>query len=99
MPLAFRNIDVLPAEEPGINGPGPGPTIARVAPRVANMMGIQGSPAREKAIHNSARATTAPVTGVHKPTRRSIARTGCNDWRGHGCKLMCFTKVDDPIMN
>jgi len=50
----------------------PGPTIARVAPMVANMMGIQGSPPREKAIHTSAMATKPPVTGVHKPTRRSI---------------------------
>ena len=49
----------------------PGPTIARVAPRVANMMGIQGSPGREKAIHTSAMASKAPVTGVHNPTRRS----------------------------
>jgi len=50
----------------------PGPTIARVAPSVANMTGIHESPERENAIHTSARATTVPVTGVHKPTRRNI---------------------------
>jgi len=50
----------------------PGPIIAKVAPRVAKMRGFQGSPAPEKTIQTSTPATTAPATGVHKPTRRSI---------------------------
>jgi hypothetical protein len=54
----------------------PGPTIANVAPRNPSMTGIQGSPKCEKypskAIHTLTMATSAPATGVHRPTRRSI---------------------------
>lgn len=50
----------------------PGPTIAKVAPRAASIMGVHGSPEREKAIHTSTAATRVPATGVHKPTRRRV---------------------------
>jgi len=50
----------------------PGPIIARVAPRVARTMDIEGPPPPEKTIHSSLAATTAPTTGVHRPARSSI---------------------------
>lgn len=50
----------------------PGPTIAKVAPRIASIRGTSGSPTRNKTIHSSTMVTSAPPTGVHKPTRRSI---------------------------
>ena len=50
----------------------PGPIIAKVAPRVANMMGMNGLSGREKAIQTSTMATSVPAIGVHKPTRRGI---------------------------
>ena len=50
----------------------PGPIIAKVAPRVANMMGMNGLAGREKAIQTSTMATSVPAIGVHKPTRRGI---------------------------
>jgi len=37
---AFRDIEALSAEEPGIEGTGPGRTIAKAAPMAAKMNGI-----------------------------------------------------------
>ena len=45
----------------------PGPIIARVAPKVANMIGIPRLPALEQTIHSSAIATTVPAIGVNAP--------------------------------
>jgi len=50
----------------------PGPIMAAVPPRVASMIGIEGSPTQVKAIHSSTTATKVPTSGVHMPTRRSI---------------------------
>ena len=50
----------------------PGPIIAKVAPRIASIMGTNGSPTRDTTIHSSTMVTRTPPTGVHKPTRRSI---------------------------
>jgi len=50
----------------------PGPTIAKLAPKAASMMGIHGSPGYEKAIHNSAIVSRHPASGVHKPTRTRV---------------------------
>jgi hypothetical protein len=54
----------------------PGPTIVKMTPRTACVMAIHGSPVceknPEKAIHTLTTAASAPATGVHKPTRRSI---------------------------
>ena len=51
----------------------PGPIIAGVPPRVANKIGAQGSPIWVITTHSSKMATSAPTTGVQRPTRRSIA--------------------------
>ena len=53
----------------------PGPTIARLAPNAASMIGGQGFPGLEYAIHASTRTTRTPATGVHKPARRRIPAT------------------------
>ena len=50
----------------------PGPTIAKLTPRTATMIGIHGSPGYENAIHTSAMANRHPANGVHKPTRRRV---------------------------
>jgi len=50
----------------------PGPSIAKAAPRVPNRRGIDRSPGREIAIHNSMIATSTPVMGVHRPIIRSV---------------------------
>ena len=71
----------------------PGPIIAKVAPRVANMMGINELPGREKATQTSTIATSVPTAGVHKPKRRAIhapapiicGRIGANC--GPGCGI------------
>jgi hypothetical protein len=49
----------------------PGPIIANVAPKVANMRGIPPS-ALEKATHISTAAINVPQNGVHKPRSRNI---------------------------
>ena len=56
----------------------PGPIIARVAPKVANTIGVPRRPALEQTIHNSTIATIAPAIGVHKPTRSSIPAAAAN---------------------
>jgi hypothetical protein len=54
----------------------PGPTIAKMAPRTACMMGTHGPPESEscadKATHTLTTATSPPATGVHRPIRRSM---------------------------
>lgn len=50
----------------------PGPTIAKVAPRMAIIIDIAGSPALDKLIQISTMAIKVPATGVHKPTRINI---------------------------
>jgi hypothetical protein len=50
----------------------PGPIIAKVPPRVANMMATNELSGREKATQTSTIATSVPTAGVHKPTRRAI---------------------------
>ena len=50
----------------------PGPIIANVAPRAANISESRGSSTRDKTTHSSTMVTSAPPTGVHKPTRRRI---------------------------
>ena len=51
----------------------PGPIIARAAPRVACIVGIQGSPEceekRASAIHNLTIVTMTPTSGVHNPAK------------------------------
>jgi hypothetical protein len=53
----------------------PGPIIAKAAPSTACITAIHGSPecerSREKATHRLTMAAKDPVTGVHRPTRRS----------------------------
>jgi hypothetical protein len=56
----------------------PGPIIARVALKVAKMIGIPELPALEQTIHSSAIVIIVPATGVHKPTRSSIPATAAN---------------------
>ena len=48
----------------------PGPTIAKLTPRTASMIGIHGSPGYENAIHTSAMANRQGVMG------RQIAPVG-----------------------
>ena len=50
----------------------PGPTIAKLTPRTASMIGIPGSPGYDNAIHTSAMANRDPANGVHKPTRSRV---------------------------
>jgi len=50
----------------------PGPIIAVVAPRVASVIEIQGSPAQATVTHNSIAAINVPVTGVQRPARRKM---------------------------
>ena len=50
----------------------PGPIIAKVAPRIANMIEMSGLLECEKTIHVSTTALRVPATGVHKPRRSSI---------------------------
>jgi hypothetical protein len=59
----------------------PGPIIAKVAPRIAKIMGIKGSPAPKKAIQISTIATSVPTTGVHRPTRRNNPAPGSDHLR------------------
>jgi hypothetical protein len=72
--LVFGKIDVLPAESPGIDGPGP--IIAKAAAKTACARATHGSPEcaenREIAIHTLAAAASTPATGVNAPTSRSI---------------------------
>jgi hypothetical protein len=56
----------------------PGPIIARVAPKVAKMIGIPRPPELEQTIHSSTIVIIVPTTGVHKPTRSSIPATAAN---------------------
>jgi len=51
----------------------PGPSIAEVAPMVANMIEIHGSLTWVTAIHNSTTAINVPTKGVQSPTRKSVA--------------------------
>ena len=48
----------------------PGSTIAKLALRTANPIGIQGSQGYQKASHSSTTAIRAPTSRVHKQTRR-----------------------------
>jgi hypothetical protein len=50
----------------------PGPSIAEVAPMVANIIGIHGSLMWVAATHNSTTAINAPTNGVQSPTRKSM---------------------------
>jgi hypothetical protein len=49
----------------------PGPIIAKLAPRVANIMAGHASAELEKAIHISIVASNVPASGVQRPTRRN----------------------------
>ncbi len=63
----------------------PGPIAANVAPRVAKIAAIHGSPRPDKTIHNSQIATTIPTTGVHKPMKSrspAAAATECRTSKG-----------------
>ena len=59
----------------------PGPSIARAAPNVANAMQMRRSPVLVNIDHNSTITTNTPVTGVHKPTRKSIPAAVSNSGR------------------
>jgi len=50
----------------------PGPIMAAVAPRIASMIGTQGSPTWVIAIHSSMAAIKVPTTGVQRPMKRSM---------------------------
>ena len=50
----------------------PGPSIARAAPKVASATQLRRSPDLDNMDHSSTITTKIPVTGVHKPTKRSI---------------------------
>ena len=62
----------------------PGPTIAKLALRTANPIGIQGSPGYAKAIHSSTIAVSAPTIGVHKPTTRRVPAPAPMIWGATG---------------
>ena len=99
MPLGFPNIDVLPAKEPGIDGPG---TRSDHCQSGANGGQHDGNPGIAGTRESDPQLSEGYYSSSHwgpQADEKKYARTGCNDWRGHGCKLMCFTKVDDPIMN
>ena len=51
----------------------PGPSIAEVAPMVANIAEIHESLTWVTAIHNSRTAINVPTKGVQSPTRKSMA--------------------------
>jgi len=52
--------------------------MAKVAPKVAKMIGIPRPPGLEQTIHSSTIVIIVPTTGVHKPTRISIPATAAN---------------------
>ena len=65
----------------------PGPTIAKLAPKPANMMGIQGLAGCVYAIQTSTIAISVPASGVHKPIKRRVpepAAMSCGA-RGASC--------------
>jgi hypothetical protein len=76
LPVVFRKIDVLPAEEPGIDGPGARPDHSQNGAKDRQcdgnpwIAGMREKP-RESDRHLAIDASV-PATGVHKPTRRTI---------------------------
>jgi len=50
----------------------PGPIIANAALSVATMLGIHESPVRQRRSQISVRLTSAPATGVQRPTKMNI---------------------------
>ena len=77
----------------------PGPIIAKVAPRAASTMGINGSPGRENAIHISTMVTVAPASGVHKTGEKKYPRPYPDDLGGGLVQTEAFPHVGDPTMN
>ncbi len=99
MPLAFRNIDELSAKEPGIDGPGTRSDHCQSGAKGGQHDGNPGIAGTRESDPQLSEGYYSSSHWCPQADEKKYARTGCNDWRGHGCKLMCFTKVDDPIMN
>jgi len=98
MPLRFPNIDVLPAIEPSIDGPGTRSDHCQRRAKAGQYdcnPGIAGTRESDPQLSDSYQSS-----GDWGPQadEKKYARSGCNDWRGHECKLMCITKVHNPIM-
>jgi len=99
MPLGFRNIDVLPAKEPGIDGPGTRSDHCQSGAKGGQNDGNPGiAGTRESDPHLSDGYQSSGHWGPQADEKK-YSCTRRNHLRGSGYKLMCFTKVDDPIVN
>ena len=58
----------------------PGPIIATVIPRLANIIAVNELPNDRKNIQISTRAIVIPATGVHRPKSRSMPVTAAIRW-------------------
>ena len=91
MPLGLRKIDVLPTKQPCIDGPGTRPDHCQSGANGGQYdwnPGIAGT--RESDPHLSDGYQSSGHWGPQADEKK-YPRTGCNDLRGYGCKLMCFT--------
>ncbi len=91
MPLGFRKIDVLPTKEPGVDGPGTRSDHCQ--------SGAKGGQHDPNPWITGTRESDPQLSDGYQSSghwcpqadEKKYPRTGRNDLRGYGCKLIWFT--------
>jgi len=91
MPLGFRKIDVLPTKEPGIDGPGTRTDHCQSGAKGGQYDWNPGIAGRRESDPQLSDGYQSSGHWCPQADEKKYPRTGRNDLRGYGCKLIWFT--------
>jgi hypothetical protein len=89
---------VLPAEEPRIDGPGTGSDHCQSGAKGGQNDGDPGIARTRESDPQLGNGYESSAHWGPQADEKKYSCTRCNHLRDRGYELMCFTKVEDPIV-